>query len=292
MFSKRYPALQTHPTLGRPSLVSLSYIQAADDPHWAFYMHAHEDALEISYMLGGKGALYCDGKYYPMTAGDIVIKNPTVRHAENADPRDPIEQVCALVTGLALPGAPANCLPMQGFSPVIQDRENKPLLDALFRAILCRTIGIDAPDLPAVNSLLESALWVIWREAQTLIAERKADEHGQAMQQVRAYIDGHFAEPISLDALADSFHLSRYYLSRQFKQYTGFTINNYIVSCRIGEAQRCLIFTDERIDAIAARCGYANLSYFYTTFRKKVGCPPAEYKKRYRNLAGQANPQG
>lgn len=71
------------------------------------------------------------------------------------------------------------------------------------------------------------------------------------------------------------------YLARQFRKYTSFTINNYIVSCRIGEAQRRLIHEENRIDEIAALCGFSNLSYFYTSFKKNVGCTPAQFRKAY-----------
>ena len=141
------------------------------------------------------------------------------------------------------------------------------------------------PDVTYANMLLQTSLRIILDCMQDAIRAQKSNEHREQMQEIRSYIDGNYAQNISLESIADHFHLSVYYLARQFRKYSAYTINSYIVSCRIGEAQRRLIHTEDRIDEIAAVCGFTNLSYFYTTFRKKVGCTPTEFRKAYRRTA-------
>lgn len=284
MYSATYSKPSAGVSFGEPWLKTLSYIQASMDPGWSFHMHAHEDTLEISYILGGKGAMCCDGRYYELNAGDVVIKNPTVSHAENSDSCQPIEQLCLIIDGLKVGDGTVNTFPTENLSPIIRAEDSRALLDALFREMIRQTVEIADPNMPYVNALLKMALTAILYRAEHAIAERERLDRGEVMQRVRRYIDRHYAEGISLESIADSFHMSVYYLARQFKRYTGFTPNTYILSCRMGEAQRRLIFTDDSISEIARRCGYENLSYFYASFRKRVGCTPKEYKTMYRNL--------
>ena len=269
-------------SLGRPRLLTMNYIQASQQPDWTFYMHAHEHELEISYVLSGKGALYCAGRFYELTPGDIVVKNPNISHAENSDPGNPIEQVCFLIDGLQAEGLPENEFPLDNLPPVIQAIRHRPLLDALSQDLLAATIRKKDPDMAYVHSLLELFLYVCHEEVRSTVSERKNDKHGALMEEIRAYLDTAFNTDISLDELSNRFHISVYYLSRQFKKYTGYTINQYLVSCRIGEAQRRLIFQTDRIDEIADKSGFKNLSYFYSSFRKNVGCTPTEYRNAYR----------
>ena len=282
MYSKNYERPEAEFLLGNPYLRTLNYIRAEHDSEWSFHMHSHSDALELSYVLSGKGAVYCDGKYFALSEGDIVIKNPMVSHAESSDIADPIEQVCLSVDGLKVENNADNVLPIEGLSPVITSGDKKTLLDELFRDILLQTINVNSPDMKYINALLRMVLTVILQRTRQLITERKHLD-GELMHEVRRYIETHYAENLCLENIADIFHLSISYLARQFKKYTGFTMNTYILSCRMGEAQRRLIFTDDSIAEIARKSGYSNLSYFYATFRKKVGCTPKAYKAMYMN---------
>ena len=282
MYSKNYDKPEAEFSLGNPYIKTLNYIRAEHDSNWSFHIHSHSDTLEISYVLAGKGAVYCDGRFFALTEGDIVIKNPLVSHAESSDSVDPIEQVCLSIDGLKIDDNANNVFLIEGLSPVMKSGKNKALLDSLFRDMLEQTINVTAPNIEYINVLLKMILTVMRHRMEQLITQRKHIECGELMHEVRRYVEIHYTENLSLKNIADTFHLSVYYLARQFKKYTGFTLNTYILSCKMGEAQRRLIFTDDSITEIAERCGYSNLSYFYATFRKKVGCTPKVYKAIYR----------
>ncbi|WP_424767223.1 AraC family transcriptional regulator [Paenibacillus sp. sgz302251] len=52
--------------------------------------------------------------------------------------------------------------------------------------------------------------------------------HAKISEVVR-HIKAHFAEPLRLDAIAEHFFISPFYLSRMFKEITGFTFSDYII---------------------------------------------------------------
>lgn len=285
MFSTGYPKPSDSTALGAPWISTLNYIQAASDPNWSFHMHTHESALEISYVFSGKGSIYFGGRHYLLNEGDIVIKNPGISHAENSNPDDPLEQICILIEDFQTGNEPLNTMPVGDFSPILHANEKKGLLNALFREILDSTISIPSPDLVYVNMLLRTSLAAIMNILSSQLYDRQAGSDHQKMKEVRSYIDEHFMEDLSLSSIAEYFHISEYYLARQFRKYTSFTVNNYLISCRIGEAQRRLIHEADRIDEIAVKCGFSNLSYFYTSFRKNVGCTPSQFRRSYRHSA-------
>lgn len=60
----------------------------------------------------------------------------------------------------------------------------------------------------------------------------------QNLQEIKDYLDTHFAEKITLDALAERFYINKFYLTRVFKEQFGQTVTNYLVQLRITQAKR------------------------------------------------------
>lgn len=106
--------------------------------------------------------------------------------------------------------------------------------------------------------------------------ERLPDEEWVA--QMTSYIDRHFAEPITLQSLADHFHGSSYHLQRIFKRVTGMSPTAYAQRKRLDRAAKLLRETDLPIARIGAEVGIASLPYFITVFKSVYCCTPAAYR--------------
>ena len=284
MYTANFPSVTNSKNLFKNITISnLSYIHAASDPSWSFHTHSHADTLELSYVMAGKSALFCGDKYYETHPGDIIIKNAGVMHAEKSDVNNPIEQVCIGIAGIKIDGLENGCLISEGTKLLIESGSNKPLFDSMFRYILSQTVDTMSADTTKLNSVMGSILNIIYRDYHLDISKEESEVKGKNIRPVREFIEKNYALNLSIDGLAKEFFISPFYLSKKFKAETGFTINQYIISCRMGEAQRLLIFSDKQIKNIALDCGYDSLPYFYTTFKKYAGCTPQEYKEKYRN---------
>ena len=77
----------------------------------------------------------------------------------------------------------------------------------------------------------------------------------QNLQEIKDYLDTHYTEKITLDALAERFYINKFYLTRVFKEQFGQSVTNYLVQLRITQSKRLLRFTDRSIEAVAQECG-------------------------------------
>jgi two-component system, response regulator YesN len=106
--------------------------------------------------------------------------------------------------------------------------------------------------------------------------------HGAALiAKARSYIDAHYADPdISLSQVAAQVLLSPAYFSVVFGREVGETFIEYLTSVRIRKAIELLRSTSLTSSEIGYRIGYQNPRYFYSVFRKVVGQPPNEFRRR------------
>ena len=103
----------------------------------------------------------------------------------------------------------------------------------------------------------------------------------QNLQEIKDYLDTHYTEKITLDALAERFYINKFYLTRVFKEQFGQSVTNYLVQLRITQSKRLLRFTDRSIEAVAQECGLNDANYFSRLFKKVEGTTPGEYRRQW-----------
>lgn len=103
------------------------------------------------------------------------------------------------------------------------------------------------------------------------------------LRPVLAYIQEHFADPITIEELARLSHLSKSYFMSCFKQTFGLGAVEYLTQLRIKAACEALRSTTRSVSEIAYDNGFRNLSNFNRQFRSKVGCTPQMYRKEFQN---------
>ena len=98
------------------------------------------------------------------------------------------------------------------------------------------------------------------------------------MQRVMAYINEHYAQPLTLDEIADAFFISKSYLSHEFVRYTNTSVYEYIQFRRICGA-KLLIASGVTLTDAAFQCGFNSYSSFLRTFRKTAGISPTDFQR-------------
>ena len=104
-------------------------------------------------------------------------------------------------------------------------------------------------------------------------------ELSQRIFKAVVFIQQHYNEPISLEQTAMESNLNPEYLSRVFKEETGYNYSAFLSNIRLKKAEYLLINTVEKVQNIAEMVGYSNVSYFSTIFKKKYGVNPYEFRR-------------
>lgn len=101
---------------------------------------------------------------------------------------------------------------------------------------------------------------------------------GELVDQIKAYIQEHYAEELTLNVLSERFYVSPVYLSRLFKKKTGINFVEYLTHIRMEKARAYLTGTRHKVYHIAEMIGYENPRYFARLFKEETGCTPQEYR--------------
>ena len=105
------------------------------------------------------------------------------------------------------------------------------------------------------------------------------DKSSQDCQNIKDYLDKHFAENITLDTLSEESGMNKYYLVHSFtKKYIRSPIS-YLNEKRIDESKKLLENTDYSIAEISKLIGFSSQSYFSQAFKKKTLMTPNEYRR-------------
>ena len=103
-------------------------------------------------------------------------------------------------------------------------------------------------------------------------------EYSRHMSALIQYINRHAMEPLTLDDLAGVFYSSKYGLMRDFKNYTGISIHQYLIIRRVLIAKELIQQGVKPKDA-SDRCGFSDYSSFYRAFKSRMGLSPEQFRR-------------
>ncbi|WP_285733233.1 helix-turn-helix transcriptional regulator [Kitasatospora phosalacinea] len=105
-----------------------------------------------------------------------------------------------------------------------------------------------------------------------------------------------YEEPLSLDEIANTAILSKFYFSRVFRNLTGTSPGRFLSAVRLHQAKTMLLETDLSVTEISYRVGYNSLGTFTSRFTRSVSLSPARYRTMARagltERSGPAHPDG
>ncbi|MFD0961364.1 helix-turn-helix domain-containing protein [Paenibacillus chungangensis] len=118
------------------------------------------------------------------------------------------------------------------------------------------------------------------------VVERKADSGKTLHEDVLEHIHRHYAnEGLSLSLVAEQFRISPTYLSRMFKEGTGYTFADYINRYRISQGKQLLKEGTMSISEVAEASGFMSANTFIRVFKKYESVTPGQYKESHAGSA-------
>ena len=95
----------------------------------------------------------------------------------------------------------------------------------------------------------------------------------------RAYLETHYAEPLTLPAMAAALEVSVTTLCTAVRAECGSSPHALLDACRMEQARLLLARTDLPISAIADRVGIGDYNYFARKFKQAEGVSPSQFRR-------------
>ncbi|MCE9613609.1 MAG: AraC family transcriptional regulator [Lentisphaerae bacterium] len=254
------------------------------------------DAVLLSFILRGRGQHIIDGETFDEGGGSLAVTHYGQRHdiLTDAQGMDVMNVYLDLrnVPLPPLPGELQQVLPLLlPLHPGFRHRLNRivrlqfddpqpaaALLFGMRREVQQREAGYE----DAMRLQFKLFLMLCCRQ----VLKRGVVPHGvdgarpeARLERLRGYLDERYAEPHTLAALACRAGLSRTYLCRAFKAYTGKPVFDYLIQRRVQAAMMRLRGGNEKILQIALECGFNDLAYFNRKFKELLGQTPTAYRR-------------
>jgi AraC-like DNA-binding protein/mannose-6-phosphate isomerase-like protein (cupin superfamily) len=250
--------------------------------------HTH-DEFEIYYLIHGERSYFIENRIYHVRPGSLVFINRntihmTSQYGDSYHERvviemksEPLSSILACTGELSLSDFFAR---NQGLIELTEDDQAYvlSLLDDISHEINARAPGYRLMTMEKLLRLLFfSQRYLVHNEPAPSLSTMATH---QKITEVASYISANCAEASSLDYVAKRFFMSKSYLSRIFKEITGYTVNEYINVNRIQKARVLLAESDLNITEIAEALGYDSITYFEKIFRKYTETSPLKYRKQ------------
>ena len=98
------------------------------------------------------------------------------------------------------------------------------------------------------------------------------------IRRAKAYIAGHYGDPVNLDEIARVMHVSTFYFCKMFRKATGLTFTEYLGRVRVERAKNLLLNPHLRVSEIAYTVGFQSLTHFNRIFRRTTGEAPTAFR--------------
>ena len=150
-------------------------------------------------------------------------------------------------------------------------------------------------NIPLMNGLKAISLWRMRNETTAFVIVSGYDDFSYCREALKLqitdyllkpvdltrYLQEHLSEEISLNLLADVFHLNPQYIGQLFKNEIGVYFLSYLTNIRMERAKKLLVSTDLPVSEVAQRSGYADYRVFTKTFKKAEGVTPSQYRQDF-----------
>lgn len=255
--------------LARPWLPGVELFHA-DFSGQPFGRHSH-DAFAIGAILHGVGGYQCRGARHALPAGTLSLMNPQEPHTGHAESPRLIYRML-YIEEARLPALLGRKRLPRGF------RQLNPTDDGAVAAGLAQLAGdFQYGDALALESRLLQLLELVFTRHGGLRPMQTARRDGGTVAALRDYLEQHYSEAVSLQALAEQLQRHPRHLIEAFRRAYGVPPHTWLLQRRIREAKRRLL-DGETLAELALGLGFYDQAHFSGTFRRFTGVTPGQFR--------------
>ena len=283
LFSNNASSVQSDRILYTPSAFARGSLLHLQEVGTLKALHPHTSTRSglVSYLcflvLEGEGSLTYDGRQYSLKLGDCVFTDCRKTYSHSTSDCLWSLSWCHFYA----PFMPAiyEKYKERGGLPVFHP-EKPDAFQKIFVQLYELAASSDYIRDMRINESLSALLTLLmqesWNPDHVAVSKKRME-----LAAVKAYMDEHYTQKLTLDDLEAQFFINKYYLLKIFKETYGMTISSYLISKRITRAKQLLRFTQMTIDEVGCAVGMDGAGYFSRMFKKAEGISPKEYSKQW-----------
>jgi AraC-like DNA-binding protein len=268
--------IATPSTLAQSALFYVQEIGHFEALQHYFTEREQLESYLIIYTLSGEGRLNYAGRHYTLSQGQLLFID-CMNYQHYASTGDmPWEMLWVHVNGSSIKTYYEQ---YAQYAEVLVRLAPDTPIPALLRQLLelhkTRTYRTELVSAKLIVELLTE----IVLGARELT--RPASDMPSYIGMIARQMEEEYAQKHTLDQLARQHSVNKYHMAKQFKRYTGFSPNEYLIQTRITRAKELLKYSDMPISEIAETIGIDNVSHFITLFKDRASHTPLSYRKKW-----------
>lgn len=257
-------------------------------PHTVSGMHIH-DEVEFLRVEGGKFLCHSGGSEYTANPGDIIYIASRVPHATETlqyGTNTTLIQFAVenYTNNSGVPWSKSLYRFITNSEEAVHvfkcdSDENRMLssfIDRICEEISNKNTGYEH----FVTAGIHSIIGLLYRRrilqnTESFFNNKYIDKIMPALK----FIDSHYNEQITLEALSTTANMNPSYFCRVFKKATNSTFTEYLNFVRVLKSERLLTSNASSVSDIALDVGFSSVSYFNRIFKRFKSLSPSEYRK-------------
>lgn len=253
-------------------------------PNNQYDSHVHPEC-EIYINLTGDVSFMVERHIYPVTSGSVILSRPYEYHHCIYHSDEPHKHFWILFSSVG------NESLFPRFFQRDRGQGNLLILSAHGRAeliALCHSMMNESmTDVERYAGFFR--MMALLEGANTFLPHQV--NGSEAVAAVLAIIEEGFSEPLSVETLAESVHLSVNTLERKFSKILHMSPSVYLKKKRLANAA-LLLYEGDSVSEACWKSGFSDYSHFIATFKAHYSMTPLQYKKAVRGSGEQASGQG
>lgn len=264
--------------------------EVARDDGFSMTMKHFHDTYELYFLLSGERYYFIEKETYYVKTGDVVLVNRQQVHKTSQAGNGSHDRILLQLNGRYLESW-LNHAGVTSLEKLFGDyygvarlsekewEEMKSLLLSIRDEIKGRRERYEV----MVRLMISRILLMVYRSRKKNLLKDmpitvQTSKHGK-VHEVAEYLTLHCETPESLEELAERFFISKSYLSRIFREVTGFSVNEYRNLARVRKARELLLNSEYSVTEISEVLGFESVTYFERVFKKHTDATPLKYRK-------------
>jgi len=236
----------------------------------------HHDFYEIYLFINGQVDYRIETEIYHLKPGDLLFFPPGIFHQPLVSPNKPYERIVLWISEKHMNSLVLDDDIQNDFikkKHIINIANRYEVIYGIFGSLIEDRKNIDKYSDIYARNMLSLSFIEFDRLSKSQSSIKAIKDTNPTVTNILSYINDNFYEDLTLDNIANTFYLNKYYLSHLFSNEVGTSIYRYILKKRIIYAHELLESGYEPSSA-CMKSGFKEYTNFLKAYKEEYGVTP------------------